>query len=816
MNSIIDLKKNADCAFLVKSGSNTPYKLGESDSHGELMGSTMSFYFSLFLSFSLFAFALGLVPPAHATGESMGEAGERSVTDKAARGHLASLLDLVIEAEARGVEAEQERMVIHLGELFLDYAEIDASDRDYLETLLRRYGKEAVAADAARIAQDMPESYRRDIIEIARDAHAELEQVLRGEIQRPALAPVDTSRLILERRNFTQDGRPVFPSDYVWKPDLPRLNRYFGNFGGQYISPRYLQDEEGKAQGWAMDFVLDNIDDRAGLTFIAQDAPDWAKERYPRLADGSRFFGDMDIDHPATRRLLSSLFSAFAPTLSGTRSTELGYMLFNEPSFPTRVGAWNTGPVSDHTRRKFRAWLQEKYRTIDALNANWQRAFSSFADVTIEIPIAEDLQGQPIWYDWALFNQHRVNDFFRFMNDVLKRADPRAKSHIKLMPWLWADGGRDHGIDFEALFHMGDIVGFDASTSDNAYPEGTYDDDDDYAIDWQSAIMTLDFLRSLQPDQAMLDSENHFFSNAHFHENRVDPDYLRAIFWLAHTHGLDATINWVWGRDEVHRTRRGLGEDDIWFAFAFAHQPRALHSFTRTLMDLNAVSSDIVALQNASMPVRLFYSETSAINRSTYMDDIETAYEIGFFLGRQVGFVTERVIEDTAAAGSAWNAIVVHGSNRVTEGELDALQTYLDDGGLVIMDEGSLAFDEYGRVHDRNLAPSSGEIWSYRSIEELHVLWAKAVALNRVDRLDVSVTTDDDHPTVVWRTARNDAGDDIVSLVNLGTEPATVRIRNVVDASSSSVIDAMTGQRFHGSFTVPSKGVRLITSASRD
>lgn len=62
------------------------------------------------------------------------------------------------------------------------------------------------------------------------------------------------------------------------------------------------------------------------------------------------------------------------------------------------------------------------------------------------------------------------------------------------------------------------------------------------------------------------------------------------------------------------------------------------------MMDLNAFSSEIAAMQSLKQPIRLFYSKTSVINKWFHMQNLFDLYRKMYFNGVPLGFATEDII----------------------------------------------------------------------------------------------------------------------------------------------------------------------------
>jgi beta-galactosidase len=709
----------------------------------------------------------------------------QSIEDK-----ITSLKALITEAENQQIDAEREKMTLRTAEQFLIWADLDEANQVTNEAF---YAVHPVyKSDPAMHAAALPVFERDSVDTLLSDSIEELTAVNAGDIVRKPAVVADFSKVELNDGQFWQDGKPVFIASYTWKTDEKGTNKYFGNLSSQYIAPNHIINKQLEVNPWALaDVQAKKDDNRIGQVFVSHSAiPRWAKENYTDFTVGERLFSKFDIDNPGARVLYSAMIDAFAPELKGQRSTELGYMLFNEPSFFTEEGKWNSGPVSNSTMAKFRLWLADKHGEIASLNNLWNTTFSDFDSVELAIPIASNLKGTPIWFDWARFNQARVVEWFVFLNDEIKKHDSDAKTHIKLMPWLWNKNARDHGMDFEALLELGDIIGFDAHSS-YSHTWKTLEFLNDHSFDWQSSSMSFDFFSSIQPEQLLWDSENHFLMSSGFQPKDLNPDYVASIFWLAATHGLSGTSTWVWGRDADGATlnRGGYSSSHI---VAASQQPLALHAVTRTFMELSAHGEDIALLQHQNKPIRLFYSETSAIVQSSYMTSIHDSYKHLYFDGLALGFVTKNILDKKA---DNWSLVVISDSEYVTDQEFAAIQAYVERGGVVYKDAKSLKYNEYGVEREALISSGTGMVETFNGESDLHgKVMAKATAEKLLPAFELQQSNGEGTKTVAWRNAKRDDGTLISSLVNTGKSVASVNLSSRDAGFELTASDLMIGQ----------------------
>ncbi|ANQ47440.1 T9SS type A sorting domain-containing protein [Flammeovirga sp. MY04] len=695
-----------------------------------------------------------------------------------------SLESLILTANENGIDTQKEEMIAYTAKLFIEFAKVDEQS---VSENTKYYGwHPTYKDDAQKLAEELPDFEREKTIELLETTISHLHQVISKDIVRPVTPLVDYSNIVRNENHLTQNGKTVFLMDYVWKPDDVEedTKKYFGAYDGEYLTPSYL-NEDLTYKEWAYNSIGSNDGQNIGSVFIDNNnIPSWAYQKYDNFDVGSRHYGKYDVDHPGAKELYGKMFEHFVPLIQGKKFTKLGYMLFNEPSFFTKEGVWNSGEVSEYTKIKFRTWLSNQHNSIADLNAEWGSSFASFDDVDVQIPMSGDKQGSPIWFDWMRFNQNRITDWFAWVRQEIRKYDPDAKVHIKLMPWLWVDNARDHGMDFEALIRLTDIIGVDADAR-NAQMWGDNNWEDRYAMEWLPTTIMFDFFKSVQPNQFIYDSENHYLTSVSFMLKEIDPEYVNSIYWLGHLHGLSATSNWVWSRlsDGKIDSKR---PEDSGYIVDVTHQPKVLAQVQSTMMDLNSFGDEVFKIQSAQKPIRIFYSETTAINRDGYMeDDIHNVYQKLYFEGIPIGFATEDIIKEEK---DEWDVILVYNTESVKESEIDALQSFIDAGGKVIVDANSLKKNEYGKSHTKTLngAQQSSSLGNMTNLAISNV--------KEVPNVEVVETNTSIGKGCFWRTIKSDDGKQILALVNLGNTDAEVTVNLKNATKGTFCFDLMTGK----------------------
>ena len=703
---------------------------------------------------------------------------------------ISELNTLITKAETKGIDTYKEQMTVRTAEVFLEYANWDENN---IAENTAFFEKVPIYKNAAaQMASDLPDFERAECLLLLETAANTLNQLIAGEIFRKPTPRIDWAEVVHDGNQLTFNNRPVFLNDYTWKPGIEKLNEFHGNLDGFFLSPNHITDKNGTLNTNVLNDLKTKSTGTYGFVFLNnRNIPNWAIEEYGSdilIRQNSFNFTDFDIDHPNAKDLIGNMLDSAVPYMADKKYSQLGYMLCNEPHFFTKAGVWATGEVSTYTIEKFRTWLAEKHGTIDQLNKLWETNFSSFETVTIQIPISGNLQGQPIWYDWSFFNMHRVTKWYEFVKGRIQEVDPAAKVHLKIMPRLWTDNLKDHGIDLESLTRMSEIIGNDAGAWNNTLWGPTEWWEADYAFNWREVSMGYDFMKSVSPEKIAFNSESHYLSKNNARNLYQDPIYARATYWLAHVLGENANQTWYWARREDGSIRPNAG---VGYAGSNNQQPRIVNEVAATMMDLNSFSEEITAMQRQQKPLRIFYSKTSAINKATYMDDVFELYKALFFEGIPLGFATKDIIQ--TQDNTNWKAILIHQTRYVTAAERAALQTYLDQGGTIIMEEGSLSRDEYGNSF-RPLEASNGQL---KVVPFLEVLTETALNVledeNLLPEIQVQETNNNNTKGVHWRLIENEQNKQVLSLINLGNTDARIELKSLKEDTPIEVKDLLKG-----------------------
>lgn len=704
--------------------------------------------------------------------------------EKEAQAKIKALEKLVKKAEKKGINVLKEKTTIRTAEIFLEFANWDEKNVAFNTSafkLVASYKKEA-----AKYAKDLPSFERNDVIKMLDTATENIQLLIKKKRFRAPSPHVDWKKAKVDGDQITYNNKPVFLADYTWKPKIKKYTEYHGNQDGFFLTPTYVINENGDFQP-RKDKELDakGTGSLGFIFFNHKGSPKWAQEKYgPNFKMREDTYTAYDIDNPGAREIQKSLIKSVVPRTGGQKFSELGYMLCNEPHFYTQADKtkkkkpWASGGVSKYGIDKFKKWLSKKHKNIDDLNKAWKTDFKSFDAVEIQVPIDVSLRGTPKWYDWAAFNMDRVTDWYRFMKNEIQKYDPEGKVHLKIMPNLWTENARVHGIDLEALTAMSGIIGNDSGAEHKRiWQKKPYEWEAHYAFDWRELCMGYDFMKSVSPDKINFNSELHYLSTNRSRDLHMTPEYARATFWLAHTYGMTASQIWYWPRTATGAVSK-KAQKDKGYAGSNNMQPRITNEVAMTLIDLNSYGEEIMSLQRLRKPLRLFYSKTSAINKKKHMDDVFELYEGLHFNGTPLGFVTKDILNKQDIKN--WDVVLIQKTQFVTQDEFNAVQGYLNNGGTVVIDKASFKKNEYGQPLAKSLKAGSGTIVRVASTEEMeHKAMELLEQRGSLSEIVVSEQNSIGTKGCAWKVYQKKKGSYILSIVNIGKSQANLKIGSI-------------------------------------
>lgn len=758
---------------------------------------------------------------------------------------IAQLKMHVADAKSKGLDVTREETTLWFANEFLKFATWDEINRDSVAFMFEQYGP--YRNDKDKLADGLPDFERQKVIEILDESISEITKVISGKIKRRPVPKVDWQNITVGDNMLLSNGKPIFLYDYfsksVGRPltDTDVYNDHLGAIfhGGENLYPvdhdrainSFLLNEDGSFNQALMKEVTEIDDSNVGfLIYWNMGIPAWAEAKEPEIRKGRSLFTGYDIDNPLAQDIWGKIAKHTGKLTKDKKVSQLGYILSNEPHWYSQKGHWShnfkeMNSISSYTLEGFRSWLKAKYNgNINTLNANWKTNFSSFANVAYAVPNDPATRGQPSWYDWSRYNMDRVTNWFTYLQGELRKGNPDADTSVKMMPNAFTENIRSHGIDVEALTELTSMIGDDAKTRETRHlnfkkPESW---EEHYSWFWEELSFSYDFMESVAPSKIHVNSESHFLSSSWWRKLDTSVDYVNSVYWLATLQGMDANMAWFWARDPdgspEDRLEGELNFFDPALAGSFAgsvnQQPHIANAYTQVMYDLNSFSQEVIDLREQRRPIRLFHSETSAINKKSHMSEQFKLYESLFFDGFPVGFATKNIIKKQD--NNNWDTIVVYRTEYVTKAELQALQAYLDQGGTIILDnKTSLQQDEYGKQHDQQLKPSKGKLLVLNT-NDISTLRNMALQEAKAGLPDIRLIEDNgtDKKGSTWRAVKQKDGSYLVSILNLGKHIANLDVA-IKGVKNATVTDLFTGNTMSHKFDLKPKGVALLKVSAK-
>lgn len=266
--------------------------------------------------------------------------------------------------------------------------------------------------------------------------------------------------------------RAPTPEPACWKADFARMQRLGFNavkFWVQWRQSHHRGDR----------FVYDDLDrlmDLAAehnlqvtLNVIFDVAPSWLYEKFPDAkpvtADGHviesmspahRQIGGHPgpcYHHEGAREARETFLRDVVAHFRGHPAMGM-WDLWNEPEqcFPVRAPELNPGggnlvSYSPAAVTGFRQWLQQKYDSLDALNARWGRYYEQWEDV--EAPLTAHTLVD--FLDWRFFHLERMTHEANWRYAVTAELDPEHIRYLHVVPSAMSMWNAITGVEDESI-----------------------------------------------------------------------------------------------------------------------------------------------------------------------------------------------------------------------------------------------------------------------------------------------------------------------------------------------------------------------------
>ena len=316
--------------------------------------------------------------------------------------------------------------------------------------------------------------------------------------------------------------------------------------------------------------------------------------------------------------------------------------------------------LSSHCVRAYRAYLEEIYGSLAALNRSWGTAFAEWDEVGTAKP--SDLEeatslaekNYPRWFDRQAFKSYNYAKYCQQYARAYKKIDPQAKTGFE------GAGGFAHGDDLDLIVRSVDFWAPYPSQADEV-------------------------IRSMAPRE---------FPRANWMGYTKDADSLLAKYWRMVTRGSDAVWWWRWDC---------IGAFHGWLAPDLRPYPAVKEILADTQVMRDGLGDLMLQSKMQDDGVALLFSYPSSFasklaEGATYGD-----YEGGHLrmqqvlrdLGLQYRYVTDRMLRLGEFDSSRYRVLVLCRAEALGDKEAAVIRRFVTEGGTVIADVRPGIYDDH-------------------------------------------------------------------------------------------------------------------------
>lgn len=403
-----------------------------------------------------------------------------------------------------------------------------------------------------------------------------------------------------------------------------------------------------------------------------------------------------NIFHPEGRKMYLSFWEYGVDHARQTsKNQKLVYELFNEPAY------YDPSP---YNRRLFAEYLERKYGSIDKLNALWRSDFASFTTLS---QFADRKDHPGIVIDWSKFCEEGMTALARDGRDCIRAKNPGALVCYQILGYRSYRSPPATNINiYEINKHMDAIStptggGLGTRSTLTAPPVQTVQAPANVPA-LPEGILQRHFFRCLADGKPIHNPECYATRSRNGNRNIVWQDLLR---------GSNATYMfmwskraWEWGPERDEAGGRKIAERFPYIlANPYAFSIDDLQGFMDAKQDIARFSDFFVPRERGiAREVALLLS--FATERYAFADGYVAHNEILHYTsGLEYSHVPlDVVVEEQLAEGrlaqKGYRAVVAVGLRNILPGTSEALQRFVEKGGVLIAAREFMPWDEYGNA----------------------------------------------------------------------------------------------------------------------
>ena len=450
-----------------------------------------------------------------------------------------------------------------------------------------------------------------------------------------------------------------------------------------------LEPEEGRYDFDWLAEIIDNLYAEGIYTVLATPSgarPGWMAEKYPEVlrvqADGRRILFSGRHNHcltsPVYREKVRLINRALAERF-GRHPAVILWHISNE---------YGGDCHCELCQAAYRAWLQKKYGTLEALNhahwsAFWSHSYSSWEQISSPMTEIGETYHHMNVIDWKRFTTDQTVSFMQAEKDALREFSPDVPVTTNLMSFY-------DGLNYGKFRDVCDVISWDN------YP--TWHNGDETLP--ASTAMAHDWMRSLKPDQPFLMMESSPSATNWQSVCKLRRPGMHMLSSMqAVAHGSDSVQYFQW--------RKGRGGAEKFHGAVVDHDCSAEHRVFREVAEVGERLQSLSALAGSVFPSRAAVihdvenrwalGEIQALHNTKhqkgYMEDILSAYRPFFREGVNVDVVDEE------ADFTRYKLVVAPMLYMLRAGIAEKLARFVENGGVLVgtywtgvVDESDLCF----------------------------------------------------------------------------------------------------------------------------
>lgn len=397
-------------------------------------------------------------------------------------------------------------------------------------------------------------------------------------------------------------------------------------------------------------------------------------------------------------------------------------------------------------------------------------------------PPFEDIKGLDP-FDRIMRSKELVADELKRCAAVVRKEDPKA-----IVGGYPAFLMMDDESDFESSLDPElDLSAYDVCDVDTTgeYASGRFAMD---TIQWLA--MCRDWMGGLAPGKPQWDGEFHMVN-----ERRAYPEgWVRGIHFQGYIHGMSGSFSWAWTRSDTIDS-------------AILLEAQVALEYSQTALDLRRLAKPIIAFHKVEPQVAILYSHCSTPYK--HLRQMQAVYEGLFFEGTKVTFVSDRQAEQGRLNHSKPKLLIVPAASHVSDGAVEGIKKFADNGGTVLVVGDSFKFDQRGKLREKKIESKGMKRLGLFSTagEARTTLKPWLEKLNVLPPVKVEVTGSN-FPVVEWRYAK-EGNQNLVYLLNMGHKPVQVTIWK--DGKKVEGKDLLEGNNFGSNELMKTLNVRIVT-----